>query len=429
MVLAMPVLCSQYLCAQPRVMGIDELFRLADENSRSIQSYRTGVDAAAEALKAAKAQRLPDIKGTASVSYLGDGHIWDRHYKNGMKVDMPHFGNNFALEVQQVLYAGGAISSGIELAELGKQMALLDSEKNRQEIRFLLVGYYLDLYKLSNQMQVLQKNIQLTGRVIGDMRSRHKHGTVLKNDITRYELQKEQLQLQYTRIEDAYKIMNHQLVTTLHLPAGSEIAPDTTMLSQQVLPLAETDWQQLAQRNHIGLKQAETSVLMGKQKLKLERSERLPKIALVAADHLDGPITIEVPVLDNNFNYWYVGVGISYNFSSLFKNNRKIKQSKLELRRAEQEHLLAQEHVENAVQASYTNFLTSFTDLRTQEKSMQLALQNYGVVDNRYKNDLALLTDMLDASNIKLGAELDLVNARVNVVYNYLKMKYITHTL
>lgn len=429
MALAMSVLCSQYLCAQPRVMGIDELFLLADENSRSIQSYRTGVDAAAEALKAAKAQRLPDIKGMASVSYLGDGHIWDRHYKNGMKVDMPHFGNNFALEVQQVLYAGGAISSGIELAELGKQMAQLDSEKNRQEIRFLLVGYYLDLYKLSNQMQVLQKNIQLTDRVIGDMRSRHKQGTVLKNDITRYELQKEQLQLQYTRIEDAYKIMNHQLVTTLHLPAWSEIAPDTTMLSQQVLPLAEADWQQLAKQSHIGLKQAETSVLMGKQKLKLERSERLPKIALVAADHLDGPITIEVPVLDNNFNYWYVGVGISYNFSSLFKNNRKIKQSKLELRRVEQEHLLAQEHVENAVQASYTNFLTSFTDLRTQEKSVQLALQNYGVVDNRYKNDLALLTDMLDASNIKLGAELDLVNARVNVVYNYLKMKYITHTL
>lgn len=429
MALAMPVLCGQYLCAQPRVMGIDELFRLADENSRSIQSYRTAVDASAEALKAAKAQRLPDIKGTASVSYLGDGHIWDRHYKNGMKVDMPHFGNNFALEVQQVLYAGGAISSGIELAELGKQMAQLDSEKNRQEIRFLLVGYYLDLYKLSNQMQVLQKNIQLTDRVIGDMRSRHKQGTVLKNDITRYELQKEQLQLQYTRVEDAYKIMNHQLVTTLHLPAGSEIAPDTTMLSQQVLPLAEADWQQLAQQNHIGLKQAETFVLMGKQKLKLERSERLPKIALVAADHLDGPITIEVPVLNNNFNYWYVGVGVSYNFSSLFKNNRKIKQSKLELRRAEEEHLLAQEHVENAVQASYTNFLTSFTDLRTQEKSVQLALQNYGVVDNRYKNDLALLTDMLDASNIKLGAELDLVNARVNVVYNYLKMKYITHTL
>ena len=65
MALAMPVLCSQYLCAQPRVMGIDELFRLADENSRSIQSYRTGVDAAAEAQKAAEDKAKDATERTA----------------------------------------------------------------------------------------------------------------------------------------------------------------------------------------------------------------------------------------------------------------------------------------------------------------------------------------------------------------------------
>lgn len=35
----------------------------------------------------------------------------------------------------------------------------------------------------------------------------------------------------------------------------------------------------------------------------------------------------------------------------------------------------------------------------------------------------------IDASNAKLAAELDWVNARVNVVYHYYRMKYITHTL
>ena len=40
-----------------------------------------------------------------------------------------------------------------------------------------------------------------------------------------------------------------------------------------------------------------------------------------------------------------------------------------------------------------------------------------------------VLTDMLDASNMKLDADLALVNARVNVIYNYYKMKYLTHTL
>lgn len=223
--------------------------------------------------------------------------------------------------------------------------------------------------------------------------------------------------------------MNHQLVTTLHLPAGTEIIPDSTLLEKEVKALAENDWQQLATQSNVGLQQAHLAVQMNEQKAKLERSELLPQIALVAGEHLDGPITIEVPVLNNNFNYWYIGVGVKYNLSSLFKNNKKVRQAKLNIRKTQEEYVLAQEQVENSVQANYANFLTFFTDLRTQEKSVELANQNYSVTSNRYKNDLALLTDMLDASYMKLSADLALVNARINVIYSYYKMKYITHTL
>lgn len=261
------------------------------------------------------------------------------------------------------------------------------------------------------------------------MEARMQQGTVLKNDITRYELQKEILGLQIAKVEDARKIMNHQLVTTLHLPAGTVIMPDTTLLEEKVKALAEQDWQQAALQNHAGLQQAELGVGISDEKVKLERSERLPKVAVVVSEHLDGPITIDVPVLDNNFNYWYVGIGVRYNLSSLFKNDKKLKQARIEARRAREEYELAHEQVENAVQAGYVNFLTSFTELRTQEKSVELADENYAVTNNRYRNELALLTDMLDASNMKLSADLALVDARINVAYNYYKMKYITHTL
>ncbi len=69
-----------------------------------------------ESLEAAKSQRLPNLSVSLSASYLGDGKIWDRDFSNAMKIDMPHFGNNFALEAEQVVYAGGAISSGIKQA-------------------------------------------------------------------------------------------------------------------------------------------------------------------------------------------------------------------------------------------------------------------------------------------------------------------------
>ena len=422
-------LCSQGLYAQSQLMGIDELLRLADAQSKSIQTYRTGTEAAGEALKAAKAQRLPDVNVSLSASYLGNGKIWDRDFGNAMTVDMPHFGNNFAIEAQQVIYAGGAISSGIRQAELGKQLAELDLQKDIQKVRFLLLGHYLNLYKLDNHIKVLQDNIRLTDEVIANMKAKREQGTVLKNDITRYELQKEQLNLQLTRARDARTTANFQLVTTLHLPEGTEIKPDTAMLEQKIQTLTENEWQDMARANNILLKQTQTAIQLNEQKVKQERAERLPHISIVAADHLDGPVTIEVPALDNNFNYWYIGVGIKYNLSSLFKNNNRLRQARLNVRQAQENHQLAQEKIKNDVQEGYVNFMTSFTDLRTQEKSVKLADENYSVTDNRYKNDMALLTDMIDASNMKLSADLGLVNARINILYNYYKMKYITHTL
>ena len=429
MVLCCAALCSHYVCAQSQVLGMEEMFRLADENSKSIQTYRTGKEAAVEALQAAKARRLPDITASVSASYWGNGRLWDRDFGNGMKIDMPHFGNNFSIEATQVIYAGRAISCGIALAELEQQLAELDWQKNRQEIRFLLAGYYLDLYKLDNQVKVLEHNLQLAEQVIANVRARREQGTALKNDITRYELQKETLKLQLARVQDARTILNHQLITTLHLPEGTEIKPDTALLNQAVSTLSEADWQRMATQTHIGLRQSQLNVKTHEQLVKQERANRFPQIALVAADHLDGPITIEVPVLDNNFNYWYVGVGVKYSFSSLFKNNHRLRQARLNMRRAQEQSDLAHEQVENAVQAGYVNFLTAFTDLHTQEKSVRLADENYSVVSNRYANEMALLTDMLDASNMKLSADLNLVNACINVIYHYYKMKYLTHTL
>jgi outer membrane protein TolC len=50
-------------------------------------------------------------------------------------------------------------------------------------------------------------------------------------------------------------------------------------------------------------------------------------------------------------------------------------------------------------------------------------------VEDRYLNQLAIITDMIDASNMKLSAELQEVNARIGIIYAYHKMKYTAGTL
>lgn len=216
-------LCSQAACAAQEVFSIEDIFRLADENSSMIQASEAGRDAAEEALKAAKAQRFPDIDISASASYLGNGRLWDRDFSSGMKIDIPHFGNNFSVEASQVVYAGGAIGSSIRMASLNKEMSRLDVEKGRQELRFLLLGYYLDLYKTRNQINVLKDNISLTEQIISDMHARLEQGTVLANDITRYELQKETLELQLIRLRNAGSVINNKFVRASSIRAGWSI--------------------------------------------------------------------------------------------------------------------------------------------------------------------------------------------------------------
>ena len=168
---------------------------------------------------------------------------------------------------------------------------------------------------------------------------------------------------------------------------------------------------------------------MARQQVKLTKSELLPKVALVAQNNFNGPITFELPPVDKNLNIWYVGVGVQYQLSSLFKSNKKLSKARLQERQAQEQRAVAQEQLNNQVQAAYTNYLQSYVELATQQKSVELARQNYEVVNDRYLNQLALITDMIDASNMRLDAELGEVDARINIAYAYYKMRYVAGNL
>lgn len=85
----------------------------------------------------------------------------------------------------------------------------------RQQIRFIALGQYLDLYKIDNRIKVYEKNIELTRQLIDDIKEKQTQGMALKNDITRYELQMESLKLGLTALRNNRSILNHQLCNTL----------------------------------------------------------------------------------------------------------------------------------------------------------------------------------------------------------------------
>ena len=397
---------------QKQSMTIDQLFEKIEDNSKSLRTVKSGVEIASLGVESAKSKRLPDLDASLSFSYIGNALLTDRDFSDIHGLSSPHFG----------------INAGIKLAELGKQQAEVGVRLTRQQVRFIAFGQYLDLFKIDNQIQVYEKNIELTRQLIADIKEKQSQGMALKNDITRYELQMESLKLGLTALHNNRNILNHQLCNTLGMNLeGQEvqIIPDTTVINKVYGKDGEAHWQIAGTMNSPLLEQSSNAIRIAEQKEKIAKSEMLPKVAFVAADNFDGPITFELPPIDKNLNIWYVGVGVKYSLSSLFKSNKRIKQAAVETRQAKESHAVQAEQLNNNVQAAYVQYQQTYVELETQQKSVELARQNYDVMNARYFNQLALVTDMVDASNLRLNAELKEVDARINIVYAYYRMMYV----
>jgi outer membrane protein TolC len=432
------------------VMNLPTIYRIADEENSIIRISETNLRAANETLKQSKNDLLPNVNISLNGSYIGDATLMSRSFStkgttdvivpglgvqtvNNGRQQSPHWGNVFSVEATQVIYSGGALKSSIEMAKLGEQIAELNVEKNRQDVRFLLTGYYLDLVKLQNQKEVIDKHIALTEEVLTQMRAREGVGVVLHNDLTRYELQLKQLQLTRVKLLDAQSVIQHKLKNAIHLPATTVILPDTADVSREYTSLEQTahenEWRNQAIDNNIGIREAQIAEQISEQQTKAIRAGSIPTIVAFAKNELFGPYTTDLIPVNANVNAWFVGIGIKYDLGSLWNNRHSIKKTKADSELAHDRIDLLRENVNNEIHEAYVHFLTAFVEVETQQKQVELADENYSIVEKRYNHDLALLTDLLDASSMKLQADISLVNARIALLYDYYKLKYITNTL
>ncbi|MCM1370124.1 MAG: TolC family protein [Candidatus Amulumruptor caecigallinarius] len=424
-VLLSAALSGSGMCAfsqDSTVITLERLFESAERNSVQLRPSFSAEKGASHEISVARAERLPDINASLSFSCIGDGFTTKRNFSDRQKAPIPHYGNAFSFSVIQPVYAGGAITSGIQLAELRLTASRYATELQRDNIRFQLTGFYLDIYKYTNLRSVVHKNISRAKQVLDEMRARYEQGVALQNDIIRYELLVSNLELQLVKINNTIDILNNNLVTIAGMPAGTVIVPDSAIL-EKALPLqGETTWQAEASVNSPLLKLAQSKVDISRKSEQIIKAGRLPKIGLQAGWSIDGPILVEVPPINRNLSYWFAGVGVSYNISALFKLNKSVSQSRAATLHAVDELEAAKENTELAVRADYIRYLESYEELNTQHKSVELAERNYNTVFTRYSAGMALISDMLDAANSKLDAEQQLVNARINIIYYYYKL-------
>lgn len=415
---------SAHLYAQhttDRKISVDELFSLAINNHPNLKVSRMDVEISSQDISITKNQYLPDIAVGLRNYYIGDVTIIDKDFSNAPSLPMPHFGNTLSIEAKQLIWKGNVVQNTVRMSTLQEELTKLNYENNEQSIKLLVLGYYQDLYKLINQIRVYSLNIDLANKRLDNIKKYYKQGMVTRNDLIRGELQVSNLQLARQVIQNNSEILNKQLTMALGLDAAVKIAPDEAILTSSH-NISLVNLFNSGVENHPMIKSIKKGIEINKIGERIINSERMPAFSAFAGNSLARPITTSNPVLDKYSHRWSTGIALTYNVESLYKTPKKLSKNKLQIEKSEEQLNEARQMLEVAVRSSLIKYNEALTQNQTLLKNKELAGENYRIIESKYNNQLAIILDIVDASNAKLDAELQYANSEINIIYAYYRL-------
>ncbi len=425
MIAAFPAL---FFSQQIKQMTAGEVAELAVQNHQQLKVSAQNIDIAKQNTNVVKLQKLPTITASTSQFYLGDAVAIDKDFSNSTNVPMPHYGSSYAVQATQLIFKGGLVNKSIEMAGLREQLSELDLEKNKQDVKFLVISNYLDVYKIINQEEVFQNNKKLALERLKNIQKFYQQGMVTRNEVIRGELAIKNLDQGILTLTNNKKILNYNLNIALGLSSDTEIIP-TESLENKESGIGMEYYTDLAHESNPLLKSAQKNIAVADKNIEIIKTDNAPTLAGFGGYTLQRPITTRNPVLDMYSGGWQTGVSLSYNIDTLFKTKEKVKLGELQKNQANDAMTLVQQNVDMAVNAAYTKYQEAIQQADILNDSKRLAEENYKITEAKYLNQLAVQAEMIDAQNQKLQSELDYANAEINVLYQYYNLLKSTGTL
>ena len=413
---------AQVAKTEPVSLNVNQLFELVIQNNPGLKVSKAEILASEENVKVAENNKLPNASASLSGYYLSDVNIFSTKFKKEFTQTMPHFGNNLAVEANQLIWKGGQVNESIKLAKYQVDVAELQYSSAEQEARLAALGYYLDLFKLHNQSKVYAQNILLAEQRLENIRKFEEQGMVTRNDVIRGELTISNLTLSKLTVDNNILILNKQLNVAIGLPEGTVIIPSEDILSTSILKQSENYYQTSALQNNLNILLTKKVVDINESALKITQKNAYPSLAAFAGNTLQRPLTSSTPAMDMYYNTWNIGVGLSYNIGSLWKNGREVNLKKMEVEKARTQQREVESYIGVGIKSAFIKHNEALVQNNTLKTNRNLADENYRIMEKKYNNQLALIIDLLDAANAKLEAELQYANSEVNIIFAYYKL-------
>lgn len=395
---------------QKKEITLKEVLHLAYNKSNSSKVLDSKVKSAELAYESSKNSQLPESKITGTYMLMNSPTV-DLKIPLGNGGSAPAISSNQLMigqfSVNMPLYTGGKIKAGIQAAEDNWKATALQASANKEQIAIQALHLYITLYKAQQTTALVAENIRKSEQRVKDFQAMESNGIIARNDLLKAQLQLSNYKVSYQEALKNVEVLTYQLNTLLGFPENNQYAAISLATeAETALPANPA--------SRLEMQALEAQKELANDQINLTKSAYYPTVFASA-----GYAALQVQHVVSVYNAANVGLGISYDIGSLYKNKKKVHEAQQHLEEINLTAIQMEDKIKNEIHQAQQEMRFAQEKQQLFAEALEQAHENYRIVKNKYDNGVADTDELLEADVQELQSEINLAIGKATIVEKY----------
>lgn len=409
-----------------KTLSLKEAISLATTKSNEANLANIKVATSKLEMETMKNNQYPNLKVSGQFLQLTNANV-DSNIKMG---GSSSGGSSSPVEVSQLLlgqanvsmplFNGFKLKNSISASESLYKAETANSSHTKEQLAIYVVELFAKLYQSQETAKLIEENLKSAHQRTTDFSAMVDNGIIARNDLLKAQLQESNVQLSLDSANKNVNVINYQLVTLLQLPENTLIDIDIETIKSDML---------ITQSKTINAQRNDLEALNFQQKasesgIKIAQSGYYPSLSLVG-----GYIAFDLKDVITVTNAMNIGVGLSYDLSSIFKNGKEVKLAKSKSEQTKTAVAILTDKIKEETQQAQENYNLSLKQNIVYKQAVEQATENYRIVKDKYDNSLSTTNDLLEADVQQLQTKINLALSQADIALKYYQLQFATGKL
>jgi outer membrane protein TolC len=319
--------------------------------------------------------------------------------------------HQFTATVSQPIFSGFSRWTQYEISALGLDIATLLEQETRQDLILEVKKAYFEVLQKEKLERVAQQAVTQLAAQAKVSRNFYDVGMVPKNDFLQAEVELANAEQDLVVAKNDVQLARSRFNTALRRPVDAPFTAEDA-LTYEVFTRTYEDCVETALRQRTEMQIADLEVQTAERQVKLTKAGYYPSIDVQANYYKRG----DDPALDGGEGIykdeeWNVLATASWTFWEWGKTRYGTQEKLRRLSQARLNRIGIEDNIRQQVKGAYLSVKAAENAILTVEKAVEQAEENYRMNQERYKEQVATSTDVLDAQTLLTRTQTNYFNA------------------